>query len=95
MPNPKLVRIPAGIHINGNYRREPSREVLNLQEDQERFAIESQVRASKAKESGFFDSEIIPVETEGGVVSEDGCIRPGTNIEALSGLRPVFLSEGL
>ena len=28
------------------------------------------------------------------MVSEDGCLRPGTNIEALSGLRPVFLSNG-
>ena len=95
MPNPKLgSEYPQAFTSMGITAENLAEKYSICREDQERFAIESQVRASKAKESGFFDSEIIPVETEGGVVSEDGCIRPGTNIEALSGLRPVFLSEG-
>ena len=57
---------------------------------QEAFAIESQTRAAAARESGAFSDEIVAIETSEGTVSEDGCIRPGTNSEALSKLRPAF-----
>jgi acetyl-CoA acyltransferase len=95
MPNPKLgSEYPEAFTSMGITAENLAEKYSISREDQEKFAIESQKRASKAKESGFLDSEIIPVETEGGVVSEDGCLRPETNSEALSGLRPAFLSNG-
>ena len=38
--------------------------------------------------------EIIGIETEDGLVDEDGCIRPGTDAEALAGLKPAFDASG-
>ena len=62
--------------------------------DQEAFAIESQARAAAARESGAFADEIVAIETTDGTVQEDGCIRPGTNVEALAKLRPAFDANG-
>lgn len=63
-------------------------------ETQEAFAIESHARASKARESGAFVDEIVPIETTDGIVDTDGCIRPDTDAQALSGLRPAFDADG-
>jgi len=63
-------------------------------EAQEAFAVESQARAAAARESGAFADEIVAIETTDGTVQEDGCIRPGTNAEALAKLRPAFDANG-
>jgi len=63
-------------------------------EEQEQFAIESHARASAARESGSFAEEIVPIETPSGTVDQDGCIRPGTDSEALARLRPAFDAKG-
>ena len=61
---------------------------------QEAFAVESHARASSAREAGNFAEEIVGIETEAGLVSEDGCIRPGTDEATLAGLKPAFDSSG-
>ena len=63
-------------------------------EDQDEYAVRSHHRAAEARESGRFDDEIVPVETDDGVVSEDEGIRPDTNVETLAGLSPAFTGEG-
>jgi acetyl-CoA C-acetyltransferase len=64
-------------------------------EEQDEFALQSQTRAVAAQESGFFDREIIPVTTPNGdVVTKDDGPRPGTTLEGLAGLRPVFREGG-
>ncbi|GAB7093966.1 thiolase family protein [Halolamina litorea] len=63
-------------------------------EAQDEYAAKSQQRAVEATESGRFDDEILPIETEDGVVSEDEGIRPGTTAEKLSGLPPAFTGDG-
>jgi acetyl-CoA C-acetyltransferase/acetyl-CoA acyltransferase len=63
-------------------------------EAQDEFALRSHQRAADATDSGRFDDEIVPVETEAGTVSEDEGIRRDTSIETLSGLPTVFKSEG-
>jgi acetyl-CoA C-acetyltransferase len=64
-------------------------------EEQDEFAVQSQTRAVAAQESGFFDREIIPVTTpDGTVVSKDDGPRPGTTLEGLAALRPVFREGG-
>jgi len=63
--------------------------------DQDEFAAQSQQRAVAAQESGFFDREIIPVTTpDGTVVTKDDGPRPGTTLEGLAGLNPVFREGG-
>ena len=61
---------------------------------QEAFAIESHARASSAREAGNLADEIVGIETDDGLVSEDGCIRPGTDAETLAGLNPAFDASG-
>ena len=64
-------------------------------EEQDEFALQSQTRAVAAQEAGFFDREIIPVTTPSGtVVTKDDGPRPGTTLEGLSGLKPVFREGG-
>jgi acetyl-CoA C-acetyltransferase len=64
-------------------------------EDQDHFALQSQTRAVAAQEAGFFDREIIPVTTPNGdVVTKDDGPRPGTTLEGLAALRPLFREGG-
>jgi acetyl-CoA C-acetyltransferase len=64
-------------------------------EEQDEFALQSQTRAVAAQESGFFEREIIPVTTpEGTVVTKDDGPRPGTTLEGLAELKPVFREGG-
>ena len=59
--------------------------------DMEKFAVTSHEKAMK----GDFSDEIIPIDTgKGGIVSEDGCIRSDTNLEALAGLKTPFKAGG-
>lgn len=53
------------------------------------FAAKSHAKAAKARELGLFEEEIVPV---GDAVQDDG-IRPGTTIEKLGKLKPVFDKE--
>src|ERR671933_317768 len=48
----------------------------------------------ESRDSGFFDREIIPVETSEGVVDKDDGPRPGTTVEKLSQLKPAFRENG-
>ncbi len=64
-------------------------------EEQDEFALQSQLRAVAAQEAGFFDREIIPVTLpDGTVVTKDDGPRPGTTLEGLAGLKPVFREGG-
>jgi acetyl-CoA C-acetyltransferase len=78
-------------------------------EAQDEWAVISQSRAVAAVESGHFDREIVPVtvpahtdtDKEGNevqvpetVVSRDDGPRPGTTIEKLAALKPVFAEDG-
>jgi acetyl-CoA C-acetyltransferase len=64
-------------------------------DDQDEFGAMSQNRAEKAIAEGFFEREIIPVELpDGRVVSTDDGPRPGTTVEVLAGLKPVFRPDG-
>jgi acetyl-CoA C-acetyltransferase len=62
---------------------------------QDEWALQSQTRAVAAQASGHFDREIVPVELPDGAqfVKDDGP-RPGTTIEKLAALNPVFKEDG-
>ena len=73
-------------------------------EDQDEFALQSQMRTAAAQQAGKFDDEIVPLETvklvkdkETGEISEqtvtleqDEGNRPSTTLEGLAGLAPVL-----
>ena len=78
-------------------------------EAQDEWALVSQTRAVAAGESGHFDAEIVPVtvpahkdvDKEGKeidvpetVVTKDDGPRPGTSMEGLAALKPVFKEGG-
>lgn len=69
-------------------------------EDQDAFALRSQQRAGAAQASGFFAEEIVttpaPGRRRGEVVevSVDEHIRPGTTLETLGRLKPLFEPGG-
>ncbi|MGI8559735.1 MAG: acetyl-CoA C-acyltransferase [Solirubrobacteraceae bacterium] len=64
-------------------------------EQQDEWAVISQNRAVAAQESGHFDVEIVPVVlADGTEVSKDDGPRPGTTLEKLSELKPVFKENG-
>ncbi|WP_377157691.1 thiolase family protein [Roseateles sp. UC29_93] len=64
--------------------------------DQEAFALASHRKAAAARADGLLREEIVPVVNAAGeAVEEDGCIRPGTTLEALASLKPVFRPDGV
>jgi acetyl-CoA C-acetyltransferase len=64
-------------------------------EEMDEFAALSQNRAVESQKNGFFDREITPVTLpNGNVVSQDDGPRPGTTVEKLAGLKPVFRPDG-
>ena len=68
-------------------------------EDQDAFAYNSQMKATKAQQSGRLAKEIVAVEIpqrkgEPIVVSQDQFIKPNTSLEGLANLRPAFRKEG-
>ncbi len=64
--------------------------------DQELLALQSHQKAATARDQGLLAEEIVPIRLpDGEVVEADGCIRPGTTLEALAGLKPAFRAEGV
>src|SRR5699024_4851264 len=62
---------------------------------QDEYAARSQQRAVEAQASGFAAREIIPVQLpDGSIVDTDDSPRPGTTVERLAELSPVFLPNG-
>ena len=67
--------------------------------DQDAFALWSQQKTGAAQAAGRFAEEIAPVSIaqrkgDALVVSQDDFPKPGTTLEALSGLRPAFRKDG-
>jgi acetyl-CoA C-acetyltransferase len=67
-----------------------ARELGISRELQDEWAARSQQRAADAQDGGRFADEIVPV----GDVAADEAIRPGTTVETLAGLKPVFDPDG-
>jgi len=67
-------------------------------EEQDQFSCNSQNKAEKAQKEGKFKNEIVPITVKNKnseiIVDSDEFIRPGTNMETLSRLRPAFDKEG-
>ena len=63
--------------------------------DMDKYAQRSQELAVQSQESGFFDREIVPVTLPDGTeVAKDDGPRPGSTLEKLAQLQPVFKEGG-
>jgi acetyl-CoA C-acetyltransferase len=67
-----------------------SRELGISREDQDRWALRSHERATRAIDNGLFEDEIVPVDE----VTTDEGPRRDTSLEKLAALKPVFDPEG-
>jgi acetyl-CoA C-acetyltransferase len=63
--------------------------------EQDEFGVRSQNMAEKALANGFWEQDITPATMpDGTVVAKDDGPRPGTSLEGISGLKPVFRPDG-
>ncbi|WP_406724954.1 thiolase family protein [Streptomyces sp. GD-15H] len=66
-------------------------------ERQDEFAARSHNLADEAWNAGFYDDLVVPVvaDRKGTTVTRDEGIRPGSTVEKLAGLKPVFRPDGV
>lgn len=90
-PNPTLMQTLPQVYMSMGLTAEEVAKRFDIsRSEQEAMAVDSHAKAAGARERGLFIDEIIPVQTPEGSVGEDGCIRPGTSLEGLAGLKPAF-----
>ena len=87
-----------GVDSMGNTAENLASKYNISREDQDKFAHNSQIKASKAKKSGRLKGEIISVKIpqrkkEAIIFDEDEFIKDNTSIEVLSKLRTAFKKE--
>ena len=102
-PNPRLAEFCDPQMVSMGYTAEMvARKYGISREEQDQMSVESHSKAHTATENGLFKAEILPIEanvpTEDGgtrkmIVDRDQGIRPGTTLETLAKLQPVFLKD--
>jgi acetyl-CoA acyltransferase len=101
--NPKLMdEFPEAYIAMGHTAERVAQRFNVTRAEQDAFAVRSHERALAAIAAGRFQDEIVPVKArilEGNQVGElefkvDECPRPGTTLEVLAKLRPVFKLGG-
>jgi acetyl-CoA acyltransferase len=107
-PNAKLVETAPQYYMGmGHTAEEVAKKYGISREDQDAFAVRSHQRAAKAIQEGKFLDEIVPVNVTYRSVgndnklvertipfSQDEGVRPDTNLQSLSKLRPAFSVTG-
>ncbi len=96
--NPKMKEM-YGVDAMGETAENLADQYGISRERQDEFAYHSQMKASQARENGWFSGEIIPVtipqkKGEPLMISQDEFIKPKTTLEGLAGLRPAFRKDG-
>ena len=96
LPHPELAERYREAYVSmGETAENLARKYQIPRAEQERFAVESHRKAAEARAQGRFKDEIVPIRRpDGTTVTEDGCIRPDTNAEALATLKPAFDQNG-
>ncbi len=95
MPSPELLKKRPGAYMGmGETAENVATKFQVPRAAQEAFAADSQRKAAAARDAGKFSDEIVPIQTKGGVVDQDGTIRPETTVEILAALKPAFDKAG-
>ncbi|MGF7008035.1 acetyl-CoA C-acetyltransferase [Aminobacter sp. BE322] len=65
-------------------------------DDVDAYAVESQKRAAKAWEKGYFNKSVVPVKDQNGltILAHDEHMRPTTDMQSLGQLQPSFVIPG-
>jgi acetyl-CoA acyltransferase len=102
-PNPRLKEFTDPQMVSMGYTAEMvARKFGITRKEQDEMAVESHTKAHEATQKGLFKEEILAIEvdvpTEDGstkkmVVDRDQGIRPGTSLEKLAKLEPVFIKD--
>ncbi len=72
-----------------------AREFKITREEQDKYAVDSHLKAHNAWERGFYKGHVVPVGTpDGKVIHRDTDIRPDTSVEKLMKLKPAFYKDG-
>lgn len=91
MPNSQLLEeMPAAYMSMGETAENVADKYDINRQAQEELAVESQQKAAQAIQAGKLKEEIVPIAN----VDVDGCVRPGTDVDGLSGLKPAFKQGG-
>lgn len=106
-PNPYMVENMPEVYMGMGFTAEQVSEEYEVsRQAQDEFAVRSHMRAKAAYEKGLFKDEILPIEIEEVTAGENGPksrtftldrdehVRPGTTLEGLAKLRPVFKNGG-
>jgi acetyl-CoA acyltransferase len=95
LPNPGLYEsFPASYMSMGETAERVANRSQIDRKTQEEFAVGSHMKAVEAQAEGRLSDEIVSIDDGNGSVNIDGCIRPETTMEALSGLKPAFDENG-
>ena len=90
MLNPSLIDVDAYIGM-GHTAENLAKQHSISRDEQEKMALESHQKAASATEKNMFEDEIVSMYG----VTKDGCIRPETSLESMSGLKPAFDKDGV
>lgn len=103
-PNPRLKEFTDPQMLSMGYTAEMvARKYGITRQEQDEMAMESHAKSDEATRKGLFKEEILPIEadvpqedgsTKKMVVDRDQGIRPGTTMETLAKLEPVFIKDG-
>lgn len=95
MPNPALYKaLPAAYMGMGETAENVAQKYGLSRAEQEEFAVLSHQKAAAAQAAGKLSDEIVTIDSGKGLIEQDGCIRPETTVEGLSGLKPAFSVDG-
>jgi acetyl-CoA acyltransferase len=94
LPNPRLAEATQAYVAMGETAENLARKYKIGRGRQEQLAVDSHARAAAAEAAGKLAAEIVPIAAGNQRVEKDGCIRPGTDLKTLAGLKPAFDEEG-
>ena len=95
LPHPGLYdRYPQAYESMGITAENLAKKYRISRKAQEIFAVASHERAANAQAQGWLKDEIYPIEHEGRLITEDGCIRKDTTLDGLSALPLAFSTTG-
>lgn len=96
--NPKMKEM-YGVDAMGETAENVAEKFKINKEDQDKFALWSQLKAAKAQAEGRFEKEIAAIsipqkKSDALVFGKDEFIKPKTTLEGLAGLKPSFKKDG-
>lgn len=95
IPHPPGVKEPTTGLSMGQSADLMVREFKIGREDQDKYAVDSHLKAFNAWERGFYKTHVVPVATpEGKLVERDTDIRADTSMEKMAKLKPAFYPDG-